>query len=516
MIGEAGSSMDNISSAGNNVRSGDAESRKGTNMDLITMSESGAKRWSTTTSTPGDYDCEMKALAARRKRLEIRRFKMMSDTGAFEEEPPLKRPKVEGTIVCEVKKSATGSASGEEGKGRCTCKGEKEIAATIRVEVSSTLSCVVGAIEAGKVKGRVAEDKVEREVIVRGVVDITLKERSAWVEEQQTTAPGGGDESKGQMRVDRSESLCPAYGVVSVCGRSRVMEDAAVAWPAFLTLPAAHSTDFGESFHFFGVYDGHGGAQAADFCKERLHATLAEEMRAAGGHGYGNSPDAQWVAAMEASFTRLDAELGGLCLRNPVCKKPAGKSFCCREARAPETVGSTAVVAVVSAQRIIVANCGDSRAVLCRGGHAVPLSTDHKPSRSDELARIEAAGGRVIAWNGYRVLGVLAMSRALGDRYLKPFVIAQPEITCTPRSGDDECLILASDGLWDVLSNEFACSVARRCLAGWRKRRSSDNDDGREETPAQAAAALLTKLALAKDSRDNISVVVVDLKSHSR
>ncbi|PKI72072.1 hypothetical protein CRG98_007529 [Punica granatum] len=77
----------------------------------------------------------------------------------------------------------------------------------------------------------------------------------------------------------------------------------------------------------------------------------------------------------------------------------------------PETVGSTAVVAVVCSSHIIVANCRDSRAVLCRGKEAIALSVDHKPNREDVYPRIEAAGGKVIQWNGHRVSGVLAMSR---------------------------------------------------------------------------------------------------------
>nr|GMC59097.1 protein phosphatase 2C 37-like [Ipomoea batatas] len=83
-----------------------------------------------------------------------------------------------------------------------------------------------------------------------------------------------------------------------------------------------------------------------------------------------------------------------------------------------DAVGSTAVVAVVTPESIVVSNCGDSRAVLCRNGVAIPLSIDHKPDRPDEVNRIEAAGGRVIYWDGPRVLGVLAMSRAIGMFYI--------------------------------------------------------------------------------------------------
>lgn len=141
-----------------------------------------------------------------------------------------------------------------------------------------------------------------------------------------------------------------------------------------------------------------------------------------------------------------------------------------------------------------------------------------QPNRPDELARIEKAGGRVIYWDGARVLGVLAMSRAIGDDYLKPYVIPDPEVTITERSAEDECLILASDGLWDVVSNETACSVARMCLRAQKSPPSPVSDmtvsAGRESSDKACsdASILLTKLALARRSTDNVSVVVVDLR----
>ena len=149
------------------------------------------------------------------------------------------------------------------------------------------------------------------------------------------------------------------------------------------------------------------------------------------------------------------------------------------------------------------------------------------------MRRVEAAGGRVIFWNGYRVLGVLAMSRAIGDRYLKPYILAEPEITFTPRSSEDECIIMASDGLWDVINNETACDIARGCLFNQEEKLAAvtkelagsgvgiqaltggaeaANRRLGEKLAATRAAELLTKLALARGSGDNISVVVVDLR----
>ncbi|EYU37393.1 hypothetical protein MIMGU_mgv1a023042mg, partial [Erythranthe guttata] len=69
-------------------------------------------------------------------------------------------------------------------------------------------------------------------------------------------------------------------------------------------------------------------------------------------------------------------------------------------------------VVLVGEEEIVVAHCGDSRVVLSRGGVAVPISIDHKPDREDEKERIEAAGGQVINYNGWRVQGVLATSRS--------------------------------------------------------------------------------------------------------
>lgn len=96
-----------------------------------------------------------------------------------------------------------------------------------------------------------------------------------------------------------------------------------------------------------------------------------------------------------------------------------------------------------------------------------------------------------------------------GDYYLKPYVSAEPEVTVVDRTEQDEFLILASDGLWDVVSNEVACKIARNCLSGRAASRFPEAVAGRT---AADAAALLTELAMSRGSRDNISVVVVELQ----
>lgn len=332
----------------------------------------------------------------------------------------------------------------------------------------------------------------------------------------------------------------PLWGRISICGRRPEMEDAVVAVPRFFDIPlwmlisdlavdGLVPSKISLPSHFFGVYDGHGGAQVANYCQERIHLALADKLSRSkeGLEGIGDSDwQKQWEIAFKDCFLKVDDEVGGkvsrVCLGS-TSEASGGKSSLGSTAMSdpivPETVGSTAVVSVICSSHIIVANCGDSRAVLCRGKQAMPLSVDHKPNREDEYARIEAAGGKVIQWNGYRVFGVLAMSRSIGDRYLKPWIIPEPEVRIISRTKDDECLILASDGLWDVMSNEEVCEAARRRLLLWHKKNvvSDPSQRGFGPDPAsQAAAEYLSKLALQKGSKDNITIIVIDLKSHRK
>lgn len=125
----------------------------------------------------------------------------------------------------------------------------------------------------------------------------------------------------------------------------------------------------------------------------------------------------------------------------------------------------------------------------------------------------------MINWDGARVLGVLATSRAIGDDYLKPYVISEPEVVVMDRAAEDEFIILASDGLWDVVSNEAACEAVRTCMRVHHRSMSASSSGGGggdgSDKACSDASIVLTKLAMAKHSSDNISVVVIDLRRAS-
>lgn len=162
--------------------------------------------------------------------------------------------------------------------------------------------------------------------------------------------------------------------------------------------------------------------------------------------------------------------------------------------------GTTALVALLANNELIVANVGDSRGVMCdRQGRTIPLSYDHKPHLSQERKRIKKAGG-FITFNGvWRVAGVLATSRAIGDFPLKDrnFLIADPDIQIF-NLGDiqPQFLILATDGLWDAFSNEEAVMYIKERL----------------DEPHFGAKSIVLQ-AYYRGSLDNITVMVINFNA---
>lgn len=164
------------------------------------------------------------------------------------------------------------------------------------------------------------------------------------------------------------------------------------------------------------------------------------------------------------------------------------------------TCGSTATIILLCGEELIVAHVGDSRAVMSRDGKAVRLCDDHRPGREDEMERIEAAGGLILEVGGtFRVNGTLAVSRAIGDTGLKEFVVADPEISSRMLCDEDDLLVVASDGLWDVMTDQECVDMTNRVLA--------------DHSPAslEHAAKKLVETACERGSSDDVSVVVVDL-----
>merc|ERR1719453_163352 len=225
-----------------------------------------------------------------------------------------------------------------------------------------------------------------------------------------------------------------------------------------------------------GLYDGHGGRTAVDFVTNHLHAAFASEFAAGGRRDV--------PAALDRAFSRVDRML-----------VQAGAVQC----------GTTAAVVVYAPPAgplggrasLFVANVGDSRVVMLRSGpHSPPplrLSIDHLPSNAGEVARVQQAGGAIV---GNRVGGTLAITRALGDPALKGpggGVSGEPSVMEHVVAEEDRYVLLASDGIWDVITDEQAQALV---LAA-------------EGAPPAEIARRLVDEALKKGTRDNVSALLV-------
>ncbi|WOK92171.1 putative protein phosphatase 2C 41 [Canna indica] len=216
----------------------------------------------------------------------------------------------------------------------------------------------------------------------------------------------------------------------------------------------------------FAVFDGHLGDSVPAYLQKHLFANILKEEE------FWTNPD----IAIRRAYEKTDNEI----LSH---SRDLGRG------------GSTAVTAVlVNGTKLWVANVGDSRAVLAKRGEVIQMSTDHEPN--SERESIETRGGFVSNMPGdvARVNGQLAVSRAFGDKSLKAHLRSDPDIQVEDTNSETELLILASDGIWKVMSNEEAVDLARKI-----------------KNPL-AAAKQLTLEAFKRDSKDDISCIVVRFK----
>lgn len=162
--------------------------------------------------------------------------------------------------------------------------------------------------------------------------------------------------------------------------------------------------------------------------------------------------------------------------------------------------GCTAVCALVSPSHLFIANCGDSRAVLWDGSSVKFATEDHKPLNPKERRRIINAGGSATQ----RINGTLAVSRALGDFDFKKdqqrgpceqLVSPEPEVTVIERHPQDQFLVLACDGIWDVMDNDSLC-----CFIEYKLK---------VEPSLKNVCSSVLDLCLHKGSRDNMSIIIV-------
>lgn len=241
---------------------------------------------------------------------------------------------------------------------------------------------------------------------------------------------------------EKSGILGPlSYGVAAMCGRRDTMED------AHFCLEEAPNV------YCFGIFDGHGGNGASNYCSERLPYTIRSNR-------------------CQGNFYKV---------MFPLVQNVMAKQF--------YTCGTTVLVSSFVNGILSVANLGDTRCVLCR---QTPqrMSVDHRASLPEETKYVEEKGGKVI--NG-RIMGSLQVSRALGDGLFKDYVNTKPSYM-EERLVPGDRVIMACDGIWDVLSDEEASEIVRN-----------------SDSPLKAAKQVRDE-AFNRGSNDNLSVIVIFTK----
>ena len=273
--------------------------------------------------------------------------------------------------------------------------------------------------------------------------------------------------------------------------------------------PASRAGEIWPKCSFFGVYDGHGGCACADYLRDNLHQFVIQES------SFPSNPR----EALRRGFENAE---------NYFLEQVNSKS----KDSVVERSGSCAIVALVVGDMCYVANVGDSRAVLSGDGgrRLFPLSTDHKPSLESEQHRIISAGGRIYQsqitqtrtvneqqvtenlLGPHRVFpGRLSVSRTFGDTEAKlarfggnpNTIIAVPEIKAFRITMEHDFIVMASDGIFDKLSNRDVIQYA------WRAIRESPYSDIHQVSGCAVEAVM--RHALQRRTLDNVTVVLIGL-----
>jgi len=259
------------------------------------------------------------------------------------------------------------------------------------------------------------------------------------------------------------------YGTSSI-GNRKSMEDYYTIFLHLNEFLKLQDPNNNNEIAFFGLYDGHVGKIAAEYTRAHLHLNIARNL------GF-NTNTENTFSCIHNGFLKTSDNFNKIAKKHTI------------------SAGSTAVIIFLKRDSLYIANVGDSEAVLCRNGIAVILTNSHQPNNEDEKLRIEKAGGKVVWFGTWRVNGLLSVSRSIGDPQLENVVIAEPFMNEYKRTSEDEFIIMASDGLWDVFKHQEICDFIRQLL--------------NQSNSKQNIGKLIIEEALRRKTTDNVSVILL-------
>ena len=234
------------------------------------------------------------------------------------------------------------------------------------------------------------------------------------------------------------------------------MEDIGVMLPDFIPE---------KKYSLFGIFDGHGGNDVVKYIKNRLPEIIKANITK--NNNYDSIEN-----NLTSSFHKIDEEL---------------KFY------DSEHTGSTATILLFQDNIVYCANVGDSTAFIVYDNFIKKISIDHKCTDPKEEERILLSGGKITK---NRVMGQLVLSRCLGDLYCKKYGVSNiPDISVNKLEGNVKYVVVASDGVWDVVKENELLQLSKN-----RKN-------------AEGFCKDLVKLAIDKDTKDNVSCIVISFDS---
>eukprot|EP00486_Rosalina_sp_Unknown_P016701 CAMPEP_0201578948 /NCGR_PEP_ID=MMETSP0190_2-20130828/26110_1 /ASSEMBLY_ACC=CAM_ASM_000263 /TAXON_ID=37353 /ORGANISM="Rosalina sp." /LENGTH=535 /DNA_ID=CAMNT_0048012699 /DNA_START=79 /DNA_END=1686 /DNA_ORIENTATION=- len=281
------------------------------------------------------------------------------------------------------------------------------------------------------------------------------------------------NEEKEQKQTQKQIQIKVEHGHTSKQGIRPSMEDQVVVEASFIVTGSKCTSG---NLSIYGVFDGHGGSQCAEFCAANLKEILKKYLLITD-----NVSDA---------FNLCIAELDTKAIEH-----------------AKDASGSTACMILIdnTTYDLWCCNVGDSRSVLINSSYTTvkQLSVEHKPDYPLEKQRIEQANGWVTFG---RVCGILAVSRSLGDKDFKyeieNLVISTPDITHHKLTfNEDKFVIVACDGLYDVFTNE-------QCMQ-WLEKNSNDSISMQDLTDKLCHTSIYDR-----KTKDNVSIIIVKIDHH--
>ncbi|XP_071945340.1 protein phosphatase 1F-like [Antedon mediterranea] len=265
----------------------------------------------------------------------------------------------------------------------------------------------------------------------------------------------------------------PKVSTHAIKNTRRKMEDKHVTIPDLNKLGKKQNNNV-SPVGFYAVYDGHGGIDASHYAATHLHCHIVSHPEYASNK----------AEALRAGFTVTDDK------------------FVDKARREGLRSGTTGIAMIHDENMLHVGWIGDSQGLVMKQGKAITVMDPHKPDREDEKKRIEELGGCVVWFGAWRVNGSLAVSRAIGDADHRPYVSGIPDIASIKLEGDEDCFILACDGLFDTVSLQDVCDVVQNCI----------NTDSEFSTVSHK----LVSVAKERGSTDNITCIVVFLNPQKR